>query len=251
MRRRLVICVLALPALVPPPAADASCAATVVVGKRLLFGQGDVARDELPPVGKEHPAVEPACNDEGQDDPGRPITVRTLRGLPPDVAVLRHQSSTELYVAEGSLVVSAAHPLHRAVYARGSVARRGPCRRVPRAVRGRLADESYGTLRTLVLRVGSGRPAAVVRTDERTRLTNRRPYEPVNPGQRLAVRTSVCRGRRVADAIAFVGPTVAADPVETDTGVGFDVDARWIVGGAFAALIAALVLAAVRIGRDT
>ena len=253
VRRRIVICALvsALPAsLVDAPAADASCAAAVVVEGRLLFGHGSIAARHLPRIGKQHPAVEPACNaEEGDDDPDRPISVLTLEGVPPDVAVVRRGRPTDLYIAEGSLLASSAHPLHRAVYGRTSrrSGRRRTCTRAPRAVRGTLTDDSLRAPSTLAL--SSGTRTIVIRTDARTRLTNRPPYEPLNPGQRLTVHTSICGSRRVADAIAFVGPTVHPEPVETDTGGG-GIDARWMIALAYAAFIVALLLAVRRLGRD-
>ena len=103
-----------------------------------------------------------------------------------------------------------------------------------------------GTGRTLALR--SGRRTIVIVADARTRLTNRPAYEPLNPGQRLAVRTSICASRRVADTIAFDGATVPAERIETDTGGGIDLDPRWSVAVAFVGVILALLLAARRLG---
>ncbi len=256
VRRLIVICALvsgSAAALLGAPQADASCIAALVVEGRVLIGQGSVAASHLPRAAGKHPAVEPACNDAGQDDPDRAITVRTLEGLPPDVAVVRRGEPTELYVAAGSLLGSSAHPLHRAVYGRGTRRSRRPqtCRREPRAVRGALVDESPWTGPKLALRTGRG--TTVIATDARTRLTNRPAYEPLNPGQRLAVRTSICGSRRVADAIAFVGATVPLERVDTDTGggvVGTDLDPRWIVGLAYVMVMVALLLAARRLGSN-
>jgi hypothetical protein len=251
--RRIVICALvsALPAaLADAPAPAASCVAAVVVDGRLLLGHGNIAAAHLPGVAEERRAIAPACNDETDDEDDRTISVLTLDGVPPEVAVLRRGGPTELYVAEGSLVVSSAHPLHRAVYRRTSrrSGRRRTCRREPRAVRGTLADDSMGTGRTLALR--SGRRTIVIVADARTRLTNRPAYEPLNPGQRLAIRTSICGSLRVADTIAFDGGTVPPEPVETNTGGGTELDPRWMVALAFVAAIFALLLAARRLGRD-
>ena len=236
--------------LVASPAAGASCIAAVVVEGRLLLGEGSVVAARLPRIGKEHPAVEPACNDAGQNEPDRAISVLTLAGLPPDVAVVRRGARTELYLAEGSLSVSSAHPLHRALYPRTSrrSVRRGTCRRESRVVRGTLTNDTPRTSDWLEVR--TGRRTIVVATDERSRLTNRPAYEPLNPGQRLAIRTSVCGSRRVADTIAFDGATVPPERFETDTGGGFDLHPRWIAALVYVAFVLALLLAALRLGRD-
>lgn len=256
MRRRLVIRALlsAVPVvLAAAPGAEASCIAAVVVEGRVLFGHGTVPEARLPPVGAETRAVEPACNDAGQDEPDRAISVLTLDGLPPDIAVVRRGSPSSVYVAEGSLTGSAAHPLHRALH-RGS-SRRGrrprTCRRVARTVRGTLGEDTAPSLPALPLRTGTR--TTVIATDARTRLTNRPPYEPLNPGQRLEVRTSICGTRRFADAIAFDGATVPPPRVESETdtgGVDADVDPRWFAAVGVVAAILALLLAARRLGRD-
>jgi hypothetical protein len=252
--RRIVICVLVAAlaaALVGARAGHAtSCIAAVVIDERLLIGYGSVATARLPRIGDEHPAVEPACNGPDEDEPDRAVSVRTIEGVPPSVAVIRRRDPSELYVADGSLVVSAAHPLHRAVYGRRSrpTGRRRTCRREPRPVRGTLVGDPPQTGATLALR--SGGRTIVIELDARTRLTNRPPYEPVNPGQRLAVRTSMCGSRRLADTIAFDGATVAPERIDTDTGGGLDVDPPWMLALAWAAVIAALVFGARRLGRD-
>ena len=230
--------------------ADAGCVAAVVVEGRLLIGHGSIATAHVPATAKEHRAIEPACNDAGQNERDRAISVLTLDGVPADIAVVRRGAPNMLYVAGGSLVVSSAHPLHRALYRRTGRRsdRRRACRREPRALRGTLAQASPSIVSTLMLR--RGRDTIAIEADPQTRLTNRPPYEPLRPGQRVVLQTSVCGSRRVADTIAFDGATVPPQPSETDTGGEAGLDPRWLIAGAYVTVFVALLLGIRRLGRD-
>ena len=106
----------------------------------------------------------------------------------------------------GSLIASAAHPLPLALFgsrARPSYRERHPCRREDRTMRGAVVeDAAYGfELRRTDRKVR-------IDVDAGTRIANRPPYQPLLAGQRVALRTSICGPRRLADAIRFVGGTV-------------------------------------------
>jgi hypothetical protein len=191
-----------------PPAARASCAAAVVVDGVVLFGVSlETSPGRLPARGAPHAAIEPACNDTGDsDEEDRRITVRSLASMPPDVAVAEVDDDTLLYLAEGSLTALADHPLHATFYgdaSRPSFRGARACR-PSETVRGTVTFAGDGTRIALATREGD----RTVRVDASSRVANRPAYQPVLPGQRLRLRTSVCGSRRVADRIAFTGATI-------------------------------------------
>jgi hypothetical protein len=198
----------------PEPAGAMSCAAAVIVEDRILFGTGVERVRDLPPRGRAIAAIEPGCGDAD-----RRITVWTLRGLPPRLAVYREGDG--VYEARGSLTVLAGHPLHAALRHRElrPVARRGCV--AAATVRGSVAGGYDGI--ALALRTRAGAPVRV-RLDRRTRLANRPAYQPLRDGQQVAIRTSRCGRKLVAERIAFAGPTVPAERVsmrtDTDGGIG-------------------------------
>jgi hypothetical protein len=184
-------------AALPDRAASMSCAAALVVDGRLLMGHGGVEARRLPPRERSVAAIEPGCS---ADD--RPTTVWTLRGVPPEVAVVH---GSDLYVAEGSLTALADHPLH-------AVSSRRPARRKSCAPRSPLRGTvSYAGGDGIAL-VASGRELWV-EVDARSRMANRPAHQPVVTGQRLVVRASKCRRRTVADRIAFEGATMHPERV--------------------------------------
>ena len=252
MRRALTTAVIATAATTVlgtgPSPSEASCAAAVVVDGSLLFGVGRIVERHLPALGERRGAVEPACNDAESDEADRQVTVRTLDGLPPRAAVI---GTDGLYLARGSLVVSSAHPLHRAVVRAGSEpdVRRRRCRRESGPRRGVLAETAFREGRTMRLRLTTPQGPVTVRADELTRLTNRPAYEPLAKGQRVSVQVSACGGGRRADRIAFVGPTIDDERVETDSGGGApdDIDLGWFFAAGFVAVLAALFFAARRL----
>lgn len=195
-------------ALAAPTAARASCAAALVVDGVVLYGTSlEAVPGVLPPRGARHPAIAPACNDSnGDDDKDRRTTVTSLAGMPPRVAVAEVGDDTSVYVAQGSLLALAGHPLHATFYGE----RRRPSRRRGRAcrndatLRGTVRQPTGGSQIVLSIR---GRER-IVRVDARSRITNRPVHQPVLAGQRLELRTSLCGSRRVADRITFTGATV-------------------------------------------
>lgn len=235
MRRLLAVCAAVLPlAAAPDPATSMSCASAVLVDGRLLFGQGQFRAGRLPPRGRSVRAILPGCGDAD-----RPTTVWTLRGLPRHIAVVRDGAGLELYVAQHSLTPLAGHPLRAAF--RQRPARRGDC--ASRAtLRGSVTSPDG---RGFGLDV-SGREL-YVRVDARSRIANRRAYQPVLAGQRLVVRASRCGRQTLADRIAFRGATVRPERVDASLDEGGGVS-----GTLRLALIAAvllLCLAAATMGR--
>lgn len=202
MLRWLVLIPLALCAL-PAPAARASCAAAVGVQGRLLLGVGSYDRDALPPKGDEIDAISPACNDGGQELTSDGDTrVRTLDGIPARIAVLG--SDGDLYVAPGSLVAIATHPVHAALPR--PVRTPHPCPRVrSHRVRVKTAFDNGFEVR------GLGGRANLLRVLDRTRITNRPVVTPLVAGQRLRVLVRDCGRTAVAERITFVGRDVVPE----------------------------------------
>jgi hypothetical protein len=201
----VVVVVAAATALARAPAASAACAAAVVVDGRVLLGAVVRSPSRLPPRMGPYPAISPACNDTGGDEPDRPTTVLRLRGLPPRVAVATAGRPDTVYYASGSLPAIGTHPLHAALFGSPrtpSYRERRRCRRYRTAVRGQVVDEG-------ALRIRTAARTVFARVDAATRFTNRPVYEPVLRGQRLRVTTSRCGPRRVADRVTFVGTAPA------------------------------------------
>ena len=201
----LVVALAAGGALARAPESSAACASAVVVDDRVLIGSIAEVPSRLPPPAGTYPAISPACNDTGGDEPDQDTTVVRLRGLPPRVAVRTRGRPIVVYAANGSLLEIGSHPLHAGVFrsARTPSYREGRrCRPYRTPVRGRTVGD--GALR---LQTASGTVAVSV--DVATRFTNRPAYEPVLEGQRLRVATSRCGPRRVADRVTFLGSTPA------------------------------------------
>lgn len=194
-----------------------SCGSAVVVNGHALIGAGGVGA--VPDRGRAIPAVLPAC---GSDGPDSRIRVEPLKGVPPEIAVARGR---ELFLDSDSLVEIRAHPLHRTRFGDRPIDyRKGRrCRREDGVTRGVYAGNR---------RIRRADRTVFVAIDVATRLTNRPAYEPLRDGQSVALRTSICATRRVADEIAFVGPTVEDDrytPDFSDDGGGFEVPDWWPV----------------------
>jgi hypothetical protein len=185
-------------------AESSSCAATVVVDGHVLLGHARVRhRERLPEHGASFRAIEPVCSGEDDD---REVTVTALRGIPRTVAVASTEAYSSLYVAAGSLVALAAHPLHRVWYgdARRPSFRRGrPCSEA-----GVLAGRVLGEHGFSGLALRTARGERFVRVDARSRIANRPAYQPALTGQRLSVGVLRCGRRLVAERIRFVGATV-------------------------------------------
>jgi hypothetical protein len=227
--RLLLAAVLAV--LVVAPSARAACVSAVIVDGVVLINH-DEAGWKLPPTEGRRSAVVPACNDAGQNEPDRATTVLPFKGVPADVAVGSSVDSG-FYLVAGSLVASAAHPLHRPSrrYARGGCAR-------GRAFEGTTTDAGFDRLML---------DERVFRVDARTRIVNRPAYQPVRDGQRLRVTASRCGNRLIADRIAFVGPTV--EPVRYQpAAAGHDTAFAW---GAVALGLLGVVAAAFLFERLT
>ncbi|MDA0172437.1 hypothetical protein OJ998_25255 [Solirubrobacter taibaiensis] len=209
--------------LVMAPSARAGCIAAIVVDGVVLVHQ-DADGWTLPPTEGRRSAVLPACNDAGQNEPDGAITVLPFKGVPADVAVVSSVDSG-FYLVGGSLVASAAHPLHRPGR---SYTRRGCAR--GRTLRGTATDAGFDRLM-----LGD----RVIRVDARTRIANRPAYQPVRDGQRLRVTATRCGNRLIADRIAFVGPTI--EPVRYErAGVSHDTAFAW---GAVALVLLGVVAA--------
>jgi hypothetical protein len=209
MRRRALLAVVVAAALAGgvarAPVASASCAAAVVVDGRVLFGSAVPRPSRLPPRAGTYPAISPACNDTGGDDPDRRTTVQRLRGLPPRVAVAVAGRPDTVYYAEDSLPTIGTHPLHAALFGNPqtpSYREHRRCRRYRTAVRGQVVEAGG-------LRIRTAERTLAVSVDAATRFTNRPAYEPVLKGQRLRLATSRCGPRRVADRVTFVGTAPA------------------------------------------
>jgi hypothetical protein len=216
MRRRPVVAFAVVIAagcgLARAPVASAACADQVVVDDRVLTGSEVDAPRRLPPAAGTYPAISPACNDTGGDEPGRETTVVRLRGVPPRIAVGRRGRPGVVYLADGSLARIGTHPLHAALFAdprTPSYRAHRRCRPFPSAVRGRVLEDG-------VLRVQIARRTVFVSADAATRFANRPAYEPVLQGQRLRMETSRCGPRRVADRVTFVGTAPPPEPIRTD-----------------------------------
>lgn len=189
------------------PVASAGCASAVVVDDRVLLGATVEAPSRLPPRAGTYPAISPACNDTGGDEPDRRTTVRRLRGIPPRVAVAEAGRPASVYHAKGSLTRIGTHPLHAALFRNvGTPTYRKDrrCRPYRTAVRGRVVDDGS-------LRIRTADRTVFVSVDVATRFTNRPAYEPVLRGDRLRVATSRCGPRRVADRVTFVETAPAPD----------------------------------------
>lgn len=208
----LVVAFAAAGGLARAPVASAACADAVVVDDRVLLGAMVGAPSRLPPAAGTYPAIGPACNDTGGDEPDRKTTVLRLRGLPPRVAVGTRGRPRIVYLAKGSLTRIGTHPLHAALFAdpRTPSYREGRrCRPYRTALRGRVVDD--GSLR---IQTASG--TVFVSVDVATRFANRAAYEPVLEGQRLRLATSRCGPRRVADRVTFLGSSSAPVAYATD-----------------------------------
>ena len=170
----LVVALAAGGALARAPESSAACASAVVVDDRVLIGSIAEVPSRLPPPAGTYPAISPACNDTGGDEPDQDTTVLRLRGLPPRVAVRTRGRPIVVYAANGSLLEIGSHPLHAGVFrsARTPSYREGRrCRPVRTPMRGRTVGD--GALR---LQTASGTVAVSV--DVATRFTNRPPTSP-------------------------------------------------------------------------
>jgi hypothetical protein len=197
----VVVVVAAAGGLARAPAGSAACADIVVVDGRVLLGATVEAPSHLPPPAGPYPAIRPACNDTGGDEPDRQTTRLRLRGLPPRIAVRTRDRPIVVYAAKGSLLAIGTHPLHAAVFGSArtpSYRAGGRCRPYRTAVRGRVVDDG-------VLRIRTADRTVFVSVDVATRFTNRPAYKPVLRGQRLRLATSRCGPRRVADRVTFLG----------------------------------------------
>jgi hypothetical protein len=233
---KLVVALVAVVAALLGGAREArgSCVAAVVVDGWVLFGTY-ADEIELPPTTGRITAVDPACNDAGQNEPDGKTTVTRIEGVPANVAVVRGDT---LYVVDGSLTAMRSHPLH---IPSGRAPRRG-CGRA-RAVTG-VVDRAGGDSLNLL---AEGRDQLVL-VHARTRLTNRPAYQPLHVGQRVEVTLRRCRSRVFADRIALTGPEVVPDryrqatvePLEAPSVVG------WAAGG-----VLVLALVVLLVGRLT
>ncbi len=112
----LVVALAAGGALARAPESSAACASAVVVDDRVLIGSIAEVPSRLPPPAGTYPAISPACNDTGGDEPDQDTTVLRLRGLPPRVAVRTRGRPIVVYAANGSLLEIGSHPLHAGVF---------------------------------------------------------------------------------------------------------------------------------------
>jgi hypothetical protein len=193
--------------LVAPTSAPASCAAVVVVEGSLLFGVSIEHRPgRVPARGARLRAIEPSCGDDTDD---RRVTVTKLAGMPARLAVAPEGTDTSLYVAEGSLIALASHPLHRAWYAGTSRPsfRRGESCREAEPLTGTVSHPGADTRLHLATPDGD----RTVRVDASSRIANRPAYQPVLAGQRLRLRMLQCGPHRVAHRIRFSGATIRAE----------------------------------------
>ena len=231
----LLACVVAV-AFGPVAPARAGCVGALVVDGSVLYGVGRIFAAQLPARGPEREAVSPACNDtSGANEPDRRTTARTLRGLPARVAVVDRFDT--LYYAEGSVIASARHPLHLAIFGRRrfpNYRRRHACRPESATLRGAVVGP-IGAAGFTLRRVDRTVQVAI---DYRTTLADRPAYQPLLAGQRVALRTSLCGPRRVADQVAFLEPTIEREPVDaTDFDFGGARLPGWVLPLAAAALL--------------
>jgi hypothetical protein len=199
----LLACSMASPAQAPA----LSCASVVVVDGSLLWGTQIAHRPgRLSARCTPLTAMKPVCSDSGGDGGYRRVSVTALAGMPVRLAVAPEGDDTSLYVAHGSLVELANHPLHGAWYpnaSRPSFRRGRSCARTE-SVTGTVTYP--GGLTRLLLATAGG--VRTVRVDAHSRITNRPAYQPVLPKQRLRVWMVKCGRVRVADRIRFVGATI-------------------------------------------
>jgi hypothetical protein len=205
------VCVMVACSMAAPAKAQAlSCAAVVLVDGYQLVGISIAHRQgRLPRRGVQLRAVEPACSDEEED---RHVSVTALAGMPVRLAVAPEREHTTVYLADGSLVELADHPLHGAWYpdaGRPSFRRGRSCSRTE-SVAGRVIHPAGFTR----LRLTTPNGERTLRVDARSRITNRPAYQPVLPGQQLSAQLVKCGRRHVADRIHFTGATIAAQRVE-------------------------------------
>ena len=209
------------------PAKAMSCASAVILDGHVLYGGGVPHRERLPELGASLRAIEPAC---GDDDHNRDVNVTAFRDLPATVAAWSKDTYSRLYVAAGTLVATADHPLHRAFFGENRPsARRGRSCRTAGRLAGTAAQPTGFS--TLVLRTSDGE--RYVRVDAKSRLANRPAYQPLSPGQRLTVGVQRCGRRLVATRIRFIGPNVRPDLVT----VREDGSDLWLILGAIGTML--------------
>jgi hypothetical protein len=235
----MLACSMAAPANAPAM----SCASVVVVDGSLLWGTQIGHRPgRLPARGPPLTAIEPPCSDGDGDGGYRRVSVTALAGMPVRLAVAPEGDDTSLYVADGSLIELANHPLHGAWYpdaSRPSFRRGRSCARTE-SVTGTVTYPG-GFTRLLLVTAGGVR---TVRVDAHSRITNRPAYQPVLPKQRLRVRMVKCGPVRVADRIRFVGATI--QPERSELGLDDDDDTpAW----PFLIAVAAVVLVSIPLIR--
>ena len=168
------------------PTRSTSCVA-IVVWRGAQYVGPRTARDL--PHGREVRAVEPGCNDvPGQPrEPARRVRMRTIRGVPSRLALLRVFPLRVVYVANGYLL---GRRLHRLLF--GRVAAEGCTTGRAYPLAGAVVQPpSSGTFT-----IRRGRHEQIVVTDSRTRL-GFPPTRRIRRGDRLRVRASPCRGFRV------------------------------------------------------
>ena len=102
----------------PADARAASCAATLTWRGTLYSGLWAPRGVEF--GGRIGTGYVPDCPGPGEEpEPPTPVTLLRVKGVRPAIAVAtRHERS--LYLAEGFIIESRRHPLHRAVFRRGS-----------------------------------------------------------------------------------------------------------------------------------
>lgn len=226
IRLALALAVLLLVAL--PSAASAQvCPKELVVDGRLMERLKVKEEDRLPARGAERDVQVPTCD---PDAPTEPATAQTLDGVDPTIAVLMDD---DLYVATGSLVQLAGHPVHDAIYrtADEPAYRRDECRPLGAPTTGTVEIDG-----TLTLHQGEGTTRLVVDAD--TRFASGPASQVLLKGQRVSVAASECGPRKVADVITLVGG--ALPPREFTPATQTEDEASgWMFGVGAIALVAA------------
>jgi hypothetical protein len=95
--------------------ASSGCTATVMWNDEAYFG---VRHKHLPPPGDVLVGGEkPPCNDGGgAEEQTREVELRSVSGVPPEVAVYLADSPGDVYLNPGYLIELPSHPLHQVFY---------------------------------------------------------------------------------------------------------------------------------------
>ena len=165
-----------------------ACASGIVLNGDLYVGTG--IEGPVPKAGLEvDGGIEPGCNDDGPPyESDREVTLREVRGVPPELAVYPEWETSLIYVNTGYFTELPEHPLHRRFHGsrdRPRIRARGRrCR-----VDGEIISPFTREIRTADRRLGFA-------VDARTRIDsfdrNGMPY--LKTGDRVRIHGYSCEG---------------------------------------------------------